>query len=232
MLSTSKVRGPRWGPERELAVFCGISPQIACILRGSVPESSGFFFFNNQRRVLFLMFERLGKPCQSSCRQLGEPRHTGTTFSVEEKGKASWEQAGSAGLTRSVPDKPASKAPPRKPRQRTRSRWKSAERVPLKSSLSFPCTSRLEVHLCPGRGPRSPSEVPPVGPDAAGVGRAEDSPHHPAPNKIATSTVETRGAPGGLRSLPGHPPARRLPGAPVRRVTRPPVAPTAGAAPA
>ena len=90
----------------------------------------------------------------------------------------------------------------------------SLQRVPLKSSLSFPCTSRLEVHLCPGRGPRSPSEVPPVGPDAAGVGRAEDSPHHPAPNKIATSTVETRGAPGGLRSLPGHPPARRPPWSP------------------
>ena len=57
-----------------------------------------FFFFNNQRRVLFLLFERLGKPCQSSCRQLGELGYTGTTFNVEEKGKASWEQAGSAGL--------------------------------------------------------------------------------------------------------------------------------------
>ena len=62
------------------------------------PLAFFFFFFNNQRRVLFLLFERLGKPCQSSCRQLGELGYTGTTFNVEEKGKASWEQAGSAGL--------------------------------------------------------------------------------------------------------------------------------------
>ena len=96
-----QTASPALGPQRELAVFCGIFPQIACILRGSGPESSGFFFFFffNQRRVLLLLFERLGKPCQSSCRQLGELGHIGTTLSVEEKGKVSWEQAGSAGFT-------------------------------------------------------------------------------------------------------------------------------------
>ncbi|CAI9179931.1 unnamed protein product [Rangifer tarandus platyrhynchus] len=216
---------PALGPERELAVFCGIFPQIACILRGSGPESSDFLFFN-QRRVLRLLFERLGKPCQSSCRQLGELGHTGTTFRVEEKGEVSWEQAGSAGFTCNVPDKPAGRA------RITRSRWRSGkERAARKSEFSSPCTSRLEVCLCAwGGAPAHSARLPPLAPTLQEGQAPEDPARRAAPHKVSASAVGTRGAPAGLGSLPSARQPAGHTGAPVRRVTRPPVALAAGAA--
>lgn len=190
-------------------MFCGIFPQIACILCGSVPESSGllFFFFNNQRRVLFLLFERLGKPCQSSCRQLGELGYTGTTCNVEEKGKASWEQAGSAGLMC------LTSQPVKCHRENLASEHGSAGGLqrrehPLKAHSPSPAQAGSRCICAQGGAPAHPARFLPL---ALTLQEWEErrTPHITRPRTKSPQAQENRGAPGGLRSLPDHPPARR-----------------------